>query len=97
MDQDLTIDDFLPLVGHTVQADADPEPLVLTVVSATPGKGRAHFRTPFTILFSSAEGHLLTPGIYTLIAEPFDTGRRFDVGLQPIACFGAPHYQAVFG
>lgn len=92
------IDEFTPLVGQMLQADCDPRPVDLELVSATPLVNHARLeRPPFTLILRSMPNAMLTSGSYVLQGKGFGPDVIDIIQIAPPAS-GAPghYYQAVF-
>ncbi|WP_010185614.1 DUF6916 family protein [Sphingomonas sp. PAMC 26605] len=92
------IDEFLPLVGKQLNADCDPRPVALELVSATPLVNHAKLdRPPFILILRSEPSALLTSASYVLRAKGFGPDVVDIIQIARPAKGEAGHYyQAVF-
>ncbi|WP_189048246.1 DUF6916 family protein [Aliidongia dinghuensis] len=95
MDQQITADDFSPLVGRAFAPVGREERLTLVSVERGRVPPRATLRQPFVLFFQGSQDRLLPEGIYRF---EVDGGRSFEFHVMPILTPpGAPQdYQAVF-
>lgn len=90
--------EFMPLVGHSLMADCDPQAVALQLIEASPLINHAKLdRPPFILIFRSAPDAMLMPGRYVL------RGGGFGPDLVDIARIACPlsaepghYYQSVF-
>lgn len=92
------IDEFLPLVGRTLDADCDPRSVALELVSATPTVNHAKLeRLPFILILRAAPETVLVSGTYVFSGHGFGPD-VIDIIQIAAPASGAPgnYYQAVF-
>lgn len=94
----MVIDEFLPLVGKTLQLDCDPRPAELTLIEASPGRHQGDPRRPsFILIFRSSPATLLVSGSYAMRAEGLEPAVVYISQIAPPAAAPEAHYyQAVF-
>lgn len=94
----LHLEEFTPLVGHTLIADCDPRPVDLHLVEASPLVNRAGLeRPPFILILRSAPDAVLISGSYVLRGDAFGPD-PIDIAQIAPPLSGEPghYYQAVF-
>lgn len=94
----MTIDEFIPLVGEWMLADAEPEPVKIRLIDAKPLKpNEIALRPPFILTFYSTPQCQLLDGSYVLRCG------QFGPDIVHISSLIAPqnaeqgfYYQAIF-
>lgn len=92
------LSELTPLVGKTLRAECDPQPVPLELVEASPLANHARLdRPPFILIFRSAPDAVLTAGSYVMRGEGFGPD-LIDIAQTVTPNTAAPghYYQAVF-
>jgi hypothetical protein len=94
----MTLEEFSPLVGLTLEADCAPRAVPMVLIEASPSRHPGlDDRRPFTLIFRSAPNAFLVAGTYAMRRNGFGPAL---INIAPIAPTpgAAPgrYYQAVF-
>lgn len=94
----MVLQEFLPLIGQWLLADAEPEPIKIKLVEASPWRANdAALRPPFILVFHTGPDVRLLEGTYVLRCGDFgpDLINISDM-LPPVGAEPGYYYQSNF-
>ena len=94
----MTLDEFTPMVGQTLLADCNPEPVEIALTSASPLPNHAQIeRPPFILVFRTPPEIVLVAGIYAMKCGEWGPDLIYMEEMAPPDLTDKGHfYQAVF-